>query len=53
MTLLDILIPVSIILFIILLVWSRVQQQKMIDTVVELKQIISNVFGTTEEVVKG
>jgi hypothetical protein len=39
-TLLDALITVAVIAFIILMAWSRFQNQKMLDTVKEIKQMI-------------
>jgi hypothetical protein len=40
MSAVDTIIVVSLIIFFILLVWSRVQQQKMSDTVMEIKEIV-------------
>ena len=43
MAFLDVSLVVIIILFIILLVWSRVQSQSILDTVVEIKDIVSEI----------
>ena len=40
MPFIDMTIIIVIILFIILLVWSQVQKQRMIDTVIEIKDMI-------------
>jgi len=40
MPILDMTIIVVILVFIILLVWSQVQKQRMIDTVIEIKDMI-------------
>ena len=39
----DIIIIVLILIFIALIVWSRIMQQSMLDTVVEIKDILSEV----------
>lgn len=41
MSFFDIALVVSILLFIILIVWSRVMQQTMLDTVKEIKEMIA------------
>lgn len=46
---LDTILVVTIILFIILLVWSRVMDQSMLDTLREIKEFISEVFGGAAE----
>lgn len=46
-------ITVGIIVFIILIVWSRVMNQKMLDTVLEIKEMIARAIGGTAEVVAG
>ena len=40
MPFLDSFLVVTIIIFIILLVWSRVQSQTMLDTVVEIRDMV-------------
>jgi hypothetical protein len=40
---LDIIIIILILIFIALIVWSRIMQQSMLDTVVEIKDILSEV----------
>jgi len=42
---LDTLITFSIIFFLILIVWSRVMGQKMLDTIIEIKEIIKSMAG--------
>ena len=56
MTWFDIALVVVILTFLILIIWSRVQDQTMLDTVVEIKEIIA-VIGESfkdkaEDVVK-
>lgn len=43
MLLTDTLLVFGIIIFIILIVWSRVMDQRMYDTVMEIKDILSGV----------
>jgi preprotein translocase subunit YajC len=40
MSAIDTILVVVIILFFVLLVWSRVQQQKMSDTIAEIRDIV-------------
>lgn len=42
---LDVSLVILIILFIILLVWSKIMQQSMLDTVVEIKEMIAEIKG--------
>ena len=48
-TIVDTLIPVGVIVFIILIVWSRVQNQSMLDTVNEIKEMFK---GGTDKIKK-
>lgn len=46
-------IAIGIIVFIILVVWSRVMHQTMLDTVMEIKEMLSRAVSGTAEAVKG
>ena len=52
MNLLDFSLTAMIIIFLILIVWSRVQQQKMYDTVMEIREIVSGLVSPLAEEVK-
>jgi hypothetical protein len=45
MAFLDIAIVTFIVLFIVFLVWSRVMNQSMLDTLTEIKDILSELKG--------
>lgn len=40
---LDVFLVLAILIFLILIVWSRIMQQSMLDTVKEIKQILGEV----------
>jgi len=42
---LDTFLVISIILFLILIVWSRIMGQRMLDTIVEIKEILASLKG--------
>jgi len=42
-------LPWFIILLIILIVWSKIQNQKVLDTVNEIKEMIGNLTTTVDE----
>lgn len=52
MSFLDIALPLLIIGFLILIIWSRVQQQKMYDTVMEIRDIMTGLVSPLTEDVK-
>ena len=39
----DVILVVSIITFIVLIVWSKIMGQRMLDTVLEIKEILKGV----------
>lgn len=43
MALLDTVLVIAILLFIILIIWSRIMGQKMYDTILEIRDIIRDV----------
>ena len=49
MTFLDTVLVFGVLFLIVLLVWSRVMQQTMLQTVVEIKEILKGAFAGTDE----
>jgi hypothetical protein len=52
MNLLEISITVGIVSFIVLMVWSKLQNQRIYDTVMEIRDILNGLGGTTKDKIK-
>lgn len=49
MTFMETMLAIGVVLFIALIVWSRIQDQKMLDTANEIKEIAKSWFGGAAE----